>query len=67
MGERWQGVKAVAAAVIATLRDPRRRAGSDPVALLRDGLADPARLGRLEDEISRWADETVSAALAEVA
>jgi pyruvate dehydrogenase E1 component alpha subunit len=67
MGECWQGVKAVAAAVVATLRDPRRRADSDPVALLRSKLADPARLGRLEDEISRWADETVSAALAEVA
>jgi pyruvate dehydrogenase E1 component alpha subunit len=63
---RWQGVKAVAAAVIATLRDPRRAPGNDPVSLLRAKLPDPRRLHGLEDEIGRSVAETVAAVQAEV-
>ena len=65
LGERWRGVKAVAAAALATLRDPRREHGNDPVARLRAGLADPVRLRSLEDDAGRAVDETVAAVLSE--
>jgi len=66
-GQRWQGVKTVAAAVLATLRDPRRDARNDPVARLRAQLTDPARLHDLEEDAGREVVEAVAAAVPEVA
>jgi TPP-dependent pyruvate/acetoin dehydrogenase alpha subunit len=65
--DRWKGVKAVAAASLATLRDPRREPGNDPVARLRSELTDQARLRGLEDDAGRAVAETVAAVLSEAA
>lgn len=68
LGERLAGLRGVMAAVLATLRDPRRDAGQDPVARARKALvSDLARLGALEDGIANGVDATVAAVLSEAA
>jgi acetoin:2,6-dichlorophenolindophenol oxidoreductase subunit alpha len=64
--ERLQGARAVAAATMATLRDPRRASRNDPVARLRAMLGDRVRLDRLEEETQRSTEAVMDAALAEV-
>lgn len=68
LGARLEGVRAIAATVLATLRDPGRDPGQDPLARARRALvADPARLRALEDEIEGGVNDTVAAVLAEAA
>jgi acetoin:2,6-dichlorophenolindophenol oxidoreductase subunit alpha len=63
-GERLKGLHAVASAVVAALRDPRRDPGYDPVARTRKALgSDPARLKALEDGIAADVDATIAAVL----
>ncbi len=66
LAERWQGMKAIAEAVLATLRDPRRAAGNDPVARLRARLSDDDRLHALESETEREVAAVVDRVLGEV-
>jgi acetoin:2,6-dichlorophenolindophenol oxidoreductase subunit alpha len=67
-GERLKGLRAVVAAVLATLRDPRRDPGLDPVARARKSLApDPPRLKSLEEEIAAGVEASVASALGEAA
>ncbi len=66
LGERWRGMKTIAEAVLATLRDPRRTAGNDPVSRLRARLSDGDRLNALEGEIEREVAAVVDGVLSEV-
>jgi acetoin:2,6-dichlorophenolindophenol oxidoreductase subunit alpha len=66
LGERLAGLKLVLAAVLATLRDPRRDAANDPVRRTRKTLEpDAVRLQALEDQVEKEIDLTLSAALTE--
>jgi len=65
--ERLMGLKAVLAAVLATLRDPRRDSANDPLRRARTTLqSDPVRLQELEDEVEKEISNMLSSALAEV-
>jgi len=65
--ERLAGLKAVLAAVLATLRDPRRDSANDPLRRARTILqSDQVRLQGLEDQIEQEISNVLSSALAEV-
>ncbi len=65
--ERLAGLKTVLAAVLATLRDPRRDSANDPVRRARTTLqSDPVRLQELEDQVEKEISNMLSSALAEV-
>ena len=68
VGERLAGLREVLAAVVATLRDPRGDAGSDPVRRARMELeSNPARLREIEEELEAEVADLVSSAMVEVA
>jgi pyruvate dehydrogenase E1 component alpha subunit len=68
LGARLDGVRAIAATVLATLRDPGRDPGQDPLARARRALdADPVRLRALEDGVEGGVNDAVAAVLAEAA
>lgn len=63
---RLKGVGALAAALVSTVRDPRRDAANDPVHRTRSALAsDPDRLGSLEDVAARQTVALVESVVAE--
>lgn len=65
--ERVAGLKAVLAAVLSTLRDPRRDTARDPIPRARNGLlSDQARLQALEDQIGQEIGQVLASASAEV-
>ena len=65
--ERLAGLKAVLAAVLATLRDPRRDSTNDPLRRARTTLqSDSVRLQELEDQVEEEINNVLSSALAEV-
>ncbi|GAB4505805.1 MAG: hypothetical protein Fur0043_28030 [Anaerolineales bacterium] len=65
--ERLAGLKAVLAAVLATLRDPRRDSANDPLRCARTTLqSDPVRLQELEEQVEKEISNVLSSALAEV-
>jgi TPP-dependent pyruvate/acetoin dehydrogenase alpha subunit len=65
--ERLAGVKRVLAAVLSTLRDPRRDAANDPVQRARTILqSDPVRLQEVEDHVEKEMSSMLATALAEV-
>ncbi|MBN1809794.1 MAG: thiamine pyrophosphate-dependent dehydrogenase E1 component subunit alpha [Planctomycetes bacterium] len=64
--ERMAGLKEVLAAVLSSLRDPRRDSAYDPVQRARKTLlADAARLQSLEDRIEQEISRVLKAALEE--
>ncbi|MGO9021200.1 MAG: thiamine pyrophosphate-dependent dehydrogenase E1 component subunit alpha [Syntrophobacteraceae bacterium] len=64
--ERIAGLKAVIAAMLSTLRDPRRDSANDPVRRARKTLpSDPERLRELEDQIEQEISCVLASALAE--
>jgi len=64
--ERLAGLKAVLAAVLATLRDPRRDSANDPVRRARTTLqSDAARLEELEEQVEKELSNVLSTVLAE--
>jgi len=66
-GARLSGLKTVLAAILATLRDPRRDSENDPLNRARAALRDdPARLRELEERIRKEMESTLASALAEV-
>ncbi len=65
LGERLEGLKAILGSVLATLRDPRREPGNDPVARARALLAiEPGRLEELDGRVGGEVRDAVAAALA---
>jgi len=65
--ERLAGLKTVMAAVLSTLRDPRRDPNHDPLRRARATLqSDPARLQELEDQLEKEIRDVLASALAEV-
>jgi pyruvate dehydrogenase E1 component alpha subunit len=65
--ERAAGLKKVLAAVLSTLRDPRRDSVNDPVWRTRKTLLpDPVRLQELEGQIEQEISYVLASALAEV-
>ena|GEM_PF-4516508 len=65
--ERVAGLKEVLAAVLSTLRDPRRDSANDPVRRARKTLlSDPARLQELEDQIEQEIRQVLASAFEEV-
>jgi len=65
--ERIAGLKIVIAALLSTLRDPRRDANNDPVRRTRADLQpDSARLQELEDQIEQEMGDVLDSALVEV-
>jgi TPP-dependent pyruvate/acetoin dehydrogenase alpha subunit len=65
--ERLVGLSMVLAAVLSTLRDPRRDAANDPVRRARTALeSDPIRLRELEDRIREEIGRVFASASAEV-
>jgi TPP-dependent pyruvate/acetoin dehydrogenase alpha subunit len=65
--ERLAGLSMVLAAVLSTLRDPRRDAANDPVRRARTALeSDPIRLRELEDRIREEIGRVFASASAEV-
>jgi hypothetical protein len=67
LSERLAGLKEVLAAVLSTLRDPRRDSAHDPVRRARETLlSDPIRLRELEDEIEQGIRHVFASALPEV-
>jgi len=65
--ERLAGLKIVLAAVLSTLRDPRRDSANDPVRRARTTLqGDPVRLQQLEDQVEKEISDVLASALAEV-
>jgi hypothetical protein len=65
--ERLAGLKAVLAAVLATLRDPRRDSANDPVRRARTTVqSDAARLEELEGKVEKELSELLSTVLTEV-
>jgi pyruvate dehydrogenase E1 component alpha subunit len=65
--ERLAGLKVVLAAVLATLRDPRRDSANDPLRRVRKTLkSEPVRLQELEDQVEQEISNVLSIALAEV-
>ncbi len=66
LGERLAGLKTVVAAILATLRDPRRDPGSDPIPRARLTLqAEPERLQELEDRIEKEISNVLGSVLVE--
>jgi TPP-dependent pyruvate/acetoin dehydrogenase alpha subunit len=64
--ERFAGLKAVTAAVLSTLRDPRQDQTNDPLSHARAALqSDPARLRELEGRIETEIHTVLSSALKE--
>jgi len=64
--DRLAGLKVVLAAVLATLRDPRRDSANDPLWLARKTLKlDPVRLQELESQVEQETSNVLSIALAE--
>lgn len=67
LGERLAGQKIVLAALLSTLRDPRRDLANDPVLRARNTLlSDPVRLQELEDQIEEELSHMLALGLAEV-
>jgi pyruvate dehydrogenase E1 component alpha subunit len=67
LGERLTGLKSVFAAVLSTLRDPRRDSANDPLRRVRPNLLpDPVRLKELEDEAEKEINKALATALGEV-
>lgn len=65
--ERLKGLKEVIAAVLATLRDPRRDSANDPVRRARKTLqSDTARLEELEEQVEKGIINVLSTVLSEV-
>lgn len=65
--ERLAGLKTVVAAVLSTLRDPRRDSAHDPVRRARTSLrSDAVRLQELEDQVEHEISNLLSSALAQV-
>jgi pyruvate dehydrogenase E1 component alpha subunit len=65
--ERMAGLKTITAAVLSTLRDPRRDPANDPVPRARVTLqSDPARLQELEDQLEKEISNVLASALMEV-
>ena len=65
--ERLKGVGALAAALMSTLRDPRRDARNDPVRRARSRLESmPERLRDLEEQAARETEALVASVMAEV-
>lgn len=65
--ERLAGLKTVVAAVLSTLRDPRRDSAHDPVRRARTTLrSDSVRLQELEDQVEKEISNVLSSALAQV-
>jgi acetoin:2,6-dichlorophenolindophenol oxidoreductase subunit alpha len=65
--ERLAGLKKVLAAVLSTLRNPRRNTDNDPVRCARNKLlSDPANLQELEDQIEQEISHLLASALMEV-
>jgi TPP-dependent pyruvate/acetoin dehydrogenase alpha subunit len=65
--ERMAGLKTVLAAVLSTLRDPRRDSANDPVRRLRTTLqSNPIRLQELEDQAEKEMSNVLASALVEV-
>jgi acetoin:2,6-dichlorophenolindophenol oxidoreductase subunit alpha len=65
--ERLAGLKIVLAAVLSTLRDPRRNLDNDPVRRVRTTLhSDPLRLQELENQVEKEISNVLASALAEV-
>jgi TPP-dependent pyruvate/acetoin dehydrogenase alpha subunit len=63
--ERVDGLQVVMAAVLDTLRDPRRDGAEDPVQRVRTRLeSDPARLQMLEEQAAREVGNMVATAVA---
>jgi pyruvate dehydrogenase E1 component alpha subunit len=63
---RLAGLKVILAAVLATLRDPRRDSVNDPLRRVRTILkSEPVRLQELEDQIEQEISNVLSIALAE--
>jgi len=66
LGERVAGLKSVLAAVLATLRDPRRDVANDPVGRVRESLvSDLERLHELENQIQEDVDHAMASVLTE--
>lgn len=64
--DRIEGLKTVVAAVLSTMRDPRRDSENDPLGRLRSLLvSEPARLRELEDRIETEVDSILASALGE--
>lgn len=64
--ERLAGLKVVLAAVLATLRNPRRESTNDPLRRVRKILkSEPVRLQELEDQVEQEISNVLSIALAE--
>ncbi len=64
--DRVAGLKEVLAAVLSTVRDPRRDSANDPVRRTRETLlSDPARLQELEERIEQEMGLVLASALAE--
>jgi pyruvate dehydrogenase E1 component alpha subunit len=65
--ERMAGLKTVTAAVLSTVRDPRRDPANDPLTRARVTLqSDPARLQILEDQLEKEISNVLASALTEV-
>ncbi|MCZ7627445.1 MAG: pyruvate dehydrogenase [Candidatus Methylomirabilota bacterium] len=65
--ERLAGLKAVCAAVLSTLRDPRRDSAHDPVCRVRTTMqSDPPHLQELEERVEQEIGDVLSTALAQV-
>jgi len=65
--DRLAGLKIVMAAVLATLRNPRRDSANDPVVRTRATLrSNPTRLQELEDRIKKEMELALASALTEV-
>lgn len=65
--ERLAGLKTVLAAVLATVRDPRRDSANDPVRRARTTLqSNPIRLQELEDQVQKEISNALASALVEV-
>jgi acetoin:2,6-dichlorophenolindophenol oxidoreductase subunit alpha len=67
LGERLAGLKMVLATVIATWRDPRKKAAYDPIRLARKALqSNPGRLEEMENEAAEEVRAALASALEEV-
>jgi TPP-dependent pyruvate/acetoin dehydrogenase alpha subunit len=65
--ERMAGLKTVIAAVLSTVRDPRRDSTNDPLPRARPALqSDAARLQKLEDQLEKEISNVLASALGEV-
>jgi hypothetical protein len=65
--ERMAGLKTIIAALLTTMRDPRRDPTNDPLPRARATLqSDPARLQELEDQLEKEISNVLASALMEV-